>query len=66
MAKNVSLGSGSRNVSAKVEGRILTLTIDLDASFGRSASGKSTIVASTGGNKPLGEGTFIGLNVYKA
>jgi hypothetical protein len=54
-----------RNVKAKRVGNILTLTIDLDADFGPSSSGKSTIVASTGGNKALAGGFNIGVNVYK-
>lgn len=62
MAKTNDLG---KNVKATREGDILTLTIDLSKSFGRSASGKSVIVATTGGNQPLGDGSFIGVNVYK-
>lgn len=63
MGKTSDLG---KNIKSVREGDILTLTIDLSKSFGRSASGKSVIVATTGGNQPLGDGTFIGLNVYKA
>jgi len=62
MAKVSEFG---RNIKSNREGDILTLTIDLSKSFGRSASGKSIIVATSSGNKPLGDGTFIGVNVYK-
>lgn len=63
MAKNAqNLGT---NVQATRVGDILTLTIDLSQTFGRSASGKSTIVASTQGNKAIDADTFVGVNVYR-
>ena len=48
------------------EGNILTIKIDLSQRFGKSSSGKSTIVASTEGNQsvPGHEEIKIGLNVY--
>jgi hypothetical protein len=51
----------------KRDGNKLTLTIDLTKDFGRSASGKTTIVASSEGNKscPGDETIKIGLNVFK-
>lgn len=64
MAEGSNLG---RNVKVKRVGNVLTLTIDLDKNFGPSASGKSIIVASTGGNKPIGDtGIFLGVNAYKS
>ena len=56
-----------KNVEMKVDGHILTLTVDLSKSFGPSASGKTTIIASTEGNKPVEdhEEIKVGLNVYK-
>ena len=57
-----------KNVKIKTEGRKLFIEIDLDKDFGLSKSGKTTIIASTGGNKLLGgeeSPTFIGVNVYK-
>lgn len=56
-----------KNIEMKVEGKILTITIDLSQEFGRSSSGKTTIVASTEGNigVPDNEEIKIGLNVYK-
>ena len=57
-----------KNVKIKTEGRKLFIEIDLDKDFGLSKSGKTTIIASTGGNRPVdGETvpTFIGVNVYK-
>lgn len=43
----------------------LSLTIDLKQDFGLSSSGATHIIASTGGNKPLGQsGAVLGLNVY--
>ncbi len=55
-----------KNVSMAVEGDILTIEIDLSKDFGPSKSGKTTIVASTEGNKSVpGRTEKIGLNVYK-
>lgn len=55
-----------KNVEMKVEGNILTIKVDLTKEFGPSASGKTTIVASTEGNQSLPDrDEKIGLNVYK-
>jgi len=56
-----------KNVEIKVDDHILTLTVDLSKAFGPSASGKTIIIASTEGNKPVEghEGIKVGLNVYK-
>ena len=44
----------------------MTIKVDLNQRFGKSSSGKSTIVASTEGNQsvPGHEEIKIGLNVY--
>jgi len=46
----------------------LTITIDLTKTFGRSASGKTTIIATTEGNvkieRPEGGETHLGVNCY--
>ena len=53
------------NVNAEVVGTILTITIDLSKTFGSSGSGKSTTVATTGGNKLVPNTTVhLGLNAY--
>ncbi len=58
--------SSMKNVDMKVEGDILTVTIDLAKEFGPSKSGKTIIIASTEGNKSVpGKDHKIGLNVYK-
>ena len=57
-----------KNVKMRVEGNILTITIDLTQDFGKSTSGKTTIIASTEGNQalpPPNEQIKVGLNVYK-
>lgn len=56
-----------KNVAMEVNGNILTIKVDLSKEFGRSASGKTTIVASTEGNitLPYDKETKLGLNVYK-
>ncbi len=55
-----------KNIEMSTSGNILTIKVDLDQRFGKSSSGKSTIVASTEGNQsvPGHEEIKIGLNVY--
>lgn len=61
-AASVSLGT---NISAVVEGDILTLKIDLSKRNGKSASGKTTIVATSSGNQMVpGTPVIIGVNAY--
>jgi hypothetical protein len=56
-----------KNVQINVDGKKLTIVVDLDQEFGLSSSGKSVTVASTEGNVsiPGHEEIKIGLNVYK-
>lgn len=58
--------AGMKNVEMVVDGDILTITVDLSKDFGPSKSGKTTIVASSEGNKSVpGREEKIGINVYK-
>ena len=56
-----------KNVEVQVDHGTLVIKVDLTKEFGPSASGKSTIVATTGGNidVPGVEDTKFGLNVYR-
>lgn len=56
-----------KNCEMKVTGNILTITVDVSKDFGKSASGKSIIIASTEGNisVPETDNIKIGLNIYK-
>lgn len=56
-----------KNVDVKVTGDKLVITVDLSKSFGLSASGKSTTIATTAGNVsvPGREEVKIGLNIYR-
>lgn len=56
-----------KNITMKVEKDILTITVNLKKPIGKSASGKSWMLATTEGNKEIsdGGGAKIGLNVYK-
>lgn len=55
-----------KNVEMKVEGNVLTITVDLSQNFGKSSSGKSIIIASTEGNVTVpGREEKIGLNIYR-
>lgn len=53
-----------RNVRMAFEGEDLVIRIDLSQRLGPSASGKTTIVASTGGSVAVGNGIFLGLNAW--
>ena len=55
-----------KNIQMRVEGNILTITVDLSKEFGPSSSGKTIIVASTEGNVAVPEREEkVGLNVYR-
>lgn len=56
-----------KNVELRVEGDVLILRVDLSKEFGASATGKTTIVASTEGNVavPGQDEIKVGLNVYR-
>jgi hypothetical protein len=61
--KNTPIG---KNILATLIGTKLTLEVDLSKEFGPSKSGKTTVIASTNGNKSIiGSDAVIGLNVYK-
>jgi len=55
-----------KNIEMSVAGNLLTIKVNLSKTFGKSGSGKSTIIASTEGNVsvPGKEEIKIGLNVY--
>ena len=58
-----------QNMTMKTEGSKLIITVDLAQDLGPSKSGKTTLIATTGGNKSVPgakTATFVGLNVYKA
>lgn len=58
----VSIG---QNIFAKTEDGKLLIEIDMGADLGKSSTGKSLKIASTGGNISIGEGLKMGLNVYE-
>ena len=55
------------NVEFEVEGDQLIIRVDLSQELGVSSSGKSVIIATTGGNVevPGWEAVKVGLNVYR-
>jgi len=56
-----------QNVTAKVSGNILTLTIDLSQRLGPSSTGKTMMIATTKGNATApGTAVKFGLNVFTA
>ncbi len=56
-----------KNCQMTLDGNILTITVDVSKEFGRSASGKTIIIASTEGNVSVTgkEEVKVGVNVYK-
>jgi ABC-type dipeptide/oligopeptide/nickel transport system ATPase component len=56
-----------QNVEATLSGTTLTLTIDLSKELGESGSGKSILVASTGGgiSVPGREDIKMNVTIYK-
>jgi len=60
------------SVFMEVDDGILTLRIDTNKDIGPSASGKTIMIASSGGNKKINVGTegnednvMLGLNIYR-
>lgn len=55
-----------KNISMKVKDTELIIVIDLSKRFGKSASGKTDIIATTAGNVEIeGQpGCKIGINAY--
>jgi hypothetical protein len=56
-----------KNVEFKLNGPILTITVDLTKDFGKSSSGKSVVISSTEGNitVPGTDEVKIGFNIYR-
>lgn len=54
-----------KNVEVEVCGDILTIKVDLSKEIGPSASGKSMLVASTGGAVTVEGGARVNLSVYR-
>jgi len=57
----------TENIQMEVQGNALVIRVDLSKAYGLSGSGKSVIIASTGGNVtvPGRDEVKIGLNVYR-
>ena len=56
-----------KNVKAEINGKFLVITVDLTQTQGKSKSGKTNIVATSGGNVSIPgapEGFKLGLNCY--
>jgi hypothetical protein len=58
-----------QNVSVQLEGNLLVLTVDLDQEVGMSSTGKSILIATTGGDASVAVPGYdeikVGLNVYR-
>jgi ABC-type uncharacterized transport system YnjBCD ATPase subunit len=54
-----------KNVALNIDGDTLTITVDLSKELGPSASGKSTLIASTGGAVTVEGGARVNLSVYR-
>lgn len=63
-----SEGKCGRNASYTIDDKgILTIRVDLNLNLGKSASGKTDIIATSEGNHKLegGNGAILGLNLYR-
>jgi hypothetical protein len=55
-----------QNIEIELDGNVVKILIDIEKDFGLSSSGKTIIVASSRGNKPIEDtDVFLGLNVFK-
>jgi hypothetical protein len=56
-----------KNVEMKQDGNMLTITVDMSKDFGPSKSGKTVIIASTGGAVPHPDdnAVSVNLNIYR-
>lgn len=56
-----------KNVEINIDKTELVIKVDLTKTFGKSKSGKTTIIASTNGNivLPYKDEIKLGLNLYK-
>lgn len=56
------------NTEMTVEGNVLTIKVKLSEQHGPSASGKTVIIATTGGNADIEghPGVKCGVNVYRS
>jgi hypothetical protein len=67
MAKeSVKFGPEVKGVTGTIEGKILTLTVDMSQEHGDSKSGKTTVIATTAGTARIGNGIMLGLNVNRS
>ena len=56
-----------KGVSFELRDHLLCIEIDTSQDFGLSGSGKSNIIATSSGNKPIevnGKTIYLGLNLY--
>ena len=65
--KGITMGKGS-SLHVYEEGELLYIVVDTSKELGPSASGKTTLIASSGGNATLdlanGRQVKLGLNLY--
>jgi len=65
--KGIFMGKES-SLHVVEDGQFLTITVDISKELGPSASGKTTLIASSGGNTPIelldGRVVKLGLNLY--
>lgn len=64
MAKTKNANTLGKNIAYEMDGDTLVIRIDTTKDFGPSNSGKTIIIASTEGNKSIGD-VRLGLNCYK-
>jgi hypothetical protein len=65
LSGDVPCPDGLKNCTLEVEGPMLKISVDLTQDCGASGSGKTTVIASTSGNKALGTtNVLLSLNMF--
>lgn len=57
--------NAKENVKTSIQESILTVSINITKDFGPSKSGKSNMIATTGGFLDLGDGVSLNLNLVR-
>jgi hypothetical protein len=64
-SKKLSGNKLGRGIAIEIDGDMVTLKFDMSKSIGKSKSGKTTLIASSGGNVEIATGVKLGLNCYR-
>ena len=57
--------SQNLTITPSKDGKSIAIKVDVNGNTSPSKSGKTLVIASTRGNVDVGDGVFVGLNVYR-